>query len=97
MKSMAIQVFAKFLNAMMRIPFLLNWHSFRMDMLIIDFYFFEYSFQSELVQFPFYFYLRVEQICSYFFLFVLLVSFLFFFLPDMSTLFIIVQCGFFFF
>ena len=82
---MTIQVFAKFLNAMMRIPFcstLLNWHSFRMDLLIIDFFFFEYSFQSKLVQFLFYFYLLVEQICSYFFLFVFLVSFsifLFFF------------------
>ena len=48
-----------------------------MDLLIIDF-FFEYSFQSELVQFFFNFYLLVEQTCSYFFLFVFLVSFSFF-------------------
>ena len=82
MKSMTLQVFAKFLNAMMRIRFcstLLSWRSFRMDLLIIDFFFFDYSFQSELVQFLFYFYLLVEQICSYFFFFVFLVSFSIFF------------------
>ena len=77
MNSMAIQVFAKFLNAMRRIPFcsigiLSEWIC---SSLI---FFFEYSFQSELVQILFYFYLLVEQICSYFFLFVFLVSFSFF-------------------
>ena len=53
MKSMTMQVLAKFLNVMMRISFcstLLNWHSFKMDLLINFFYFYEYSFQSELVQ-----------------------------------------------
>ena len=42
---MAIQVFAKFLECDDEDPFLLNWHSFRMDLLIIDF-FFENSFSK---------------------------------------------------
>ena len=50
-----------------------------MELLIIDFFFLEYCFQSKLAQFLFYFYLLVEQICSYFFLFVFLVSFSIFF------------------
>ena len=51
---MTIQVFAKALNAMMRIPFcstLLNWHSFRMDLLIIGFFFFFLNFRKRTCSF----------------------------------------------
>ena len=76
---MTIQVFAKFLNAMMRIPFCSTGILSEWVCSLIFFFFLEYSFQSKLVQFLFYFYLLVEQICSYFVLFVFLVSFSIFF------------------
>ena len=82
MMSMTIQVFAKFLNAMMSIPFCSTLLIFFQNGFAHHWFFFfflEYCFQSKLVQFLFYFYLLVEQIWSYFFLFVFLVSCFFFF------------------
>ena len=80
MKSMTIQVFAKFLNAMMRIPFAqICSTGILSEWICSSLIFFKCSFQSELVQFLFYFYLLLEQICSYFFLFFLVSFSIFFF------------------